>query len=117
MQGEFLIPIVMFISIFGMVYLFFSTRNRERLALIEKGVGAEIFKTGTKKGGRFYVLRFGMLFTGIAIGILIGYLLYQNGMEEDVAYPAMVFLFSGIFLIINFLTERKLNRSESDNNN
>ena len=34
---------VIFGSIFGVFYLYFSTRNKERLALIEKGADASIF--------------------------------------------------------------------------
>jgi Domain of unknown function (DUF6249) len=114
MHGEFLIPIVMFATVFGILYLFFNTRNKERMALIEKGVGADIFRIGNKNRGRMYILRFGMLFTGIAIGILIGYLLKQSGMDEGVAFPSMIFLFSGIFLIVNFITERKLNKNSPE---
>ena len=35
--------IALFIVIFGVFYLYFSSRNKERLALIEKGADAEIF--------------------------------------------------------------------------
>ena len=34
---------IIFGTIFGIFYLFFSTRNKERLALIEKGMEAKIF--------------------------------------------------------------------------
>ena len=37
MDEEILIPLSMFAAIFGIVYLYFTTRNKERLALIEKG--------------------------------------------------------------------------------
>ena len=46
MDEEILIPITMFAAIFGIVYLYFSTRNKERLALIEKGADASIFVKG-----------------------------------------------------------------------
>ena len=38
MNAEILIPISLFLAIFGIIYLYLSTRNKERLALIEKGV-------------------------------------------------------------------------------
>ena len=34
---EVLIPLIVFSSIFGMVYVYLNTRNKERLSLIEKG--------------------------------------------------------------------------------
>lgn len=38
MGPEILVPLSFFAMIFGIVYLIYSTRNRERLALIEKGL-------------------------------------------------------------------------------
>lgn len=43
---------VIFGTFFGIFYLFFSTRNKERLALIEKGADAKIFNIGRKKDHR-----------------------------------------------------------------
>ena len=43
MDASILIPISMFTAIFGIVYLYLSTRNKERLALIEKGADAAYF--------------------------------------------------------------------------
>jgi hypothetical protein len=43
MGPQVLVPLSLFAMIFGIVYLIYSTRNRERLALIEKGVDASIF--------------------------------------------------------------------------
>jgi hypothetical protein len=40
---------VVFGSIFEVFYLFFSTRNKERLALIEKGADASIFMSSQKR--------------------------------------------------------------------
>ena len=41
----------LFAVIFGIFYLFYSTRNKERLALIEKGTDASIFMKGYEKNG------------------------------------------------------------------
>ena len=43
---EVIIMGIIFGSIFGVFYLYFSTRNKERLALIEKGADASIFMKG-----------------------------------------------------------------------
>ena len=71
---------VIFGSIFGVFYLYFSTRNKERLALIEKGVDATIFMKGqqNKKAAPFWkvlILNLGLLAMGIGVGILLGTLL------------------------------------------
>ena len=42
---------VIFGTFFGIFYLYFSTRNKERLALIEKGVDAKIFMLRRRRKG------------------------------------------------------------------
>lgn len=102
-----LIPLIVFASIFGVFYVFLSTRNKERLALIEKGADASLFES--KKTHRSNLtLKFGMLAVGIGVGILIASLLESyTVLDEEVAYPSMIFLFGGIFLIGNALIEKK----------
>jgi hypothetical protein len=102
-----LIPLIVFSSIFGVFYVFLSTRNKERMALIEKGADASLF--ATKKNHRSNLtLKFGMLAVGIGIGILIASLLESYTiLDEEVAYPSMIFLFGGLFLIANAMIEKK----------
>lgn len=106
-----LISIAAFLGIFGIIYVFLMTRHRERIALIEKGADASIFTD--KSNSLSPTLKFGMLFVGIALGILTGSWLERTFyFSKEVAYLAMVFLFGGISLILNFLIERKLNRAD-----
>ena len=102
-----LIPLIVFSSIFGMVYVFLNTRNKERMALIEKGADASLF--ATKKNHRSNLtLKFGMLAVGIGIGILIASILESyTVLDEEVAYPSMIFLFGGLFLVGNAMIEKK----------
>lgn len=39
MQEEILIPLIIFSTIFGVSYVYLTTQNKERLALIERGLG------------------------------------------------------------------------------
>ena len=39
---EFIVMLILFGTIFGIAYVYLTTRNRERLALIEKGVDASL---------------------------------------------------------------------------
>lgn len=104
---EVMIPLIVFASLFGMVYVFLSTRNKERMALIEKGADASLFES--KKTGRSNLtLKFGMLAVGIGIGILIASILESYTiLDEEVAYPSMIFLFGGLFLVANAIIEKK----------
>ena len=102
-----MIPLIVFSSIFGVFYIFLSTRNKERMALIEKGADASLFQT--KKTHRSNLtLKFGMLAVGIGIGILVASLIETyTVMDEEVAYPSMIFLFGGLFLVGNAMIEKK----------
>lgn len=103
-----------FAMVFGIFYMFFTTRNKERLALIEKGADASLFNTGkepSQVGNSlsriFSVLKFGLFFIGIGLGILAGYFISMAGMGEGAAYPSMIFLFGGLGLIVYYLITRK----------
>src|SRR5210317_1458776 len=102
-----LIPLIVFSSIFGIAYVFLNTRNKERLSLIEKGADASLF--ATKKNHRSNLtLKFGMLAVGIGVGILIASILETyTVLDEEVAYPSMIFLFGGLFLVANAMIEKK----------
>jgi hypothetical protein len=104
--------IALFASVFGILYVFYTTRTKERMALIEKGADATLFNKG-KSGSTFinwskFTLKIGMLFMGIAIGILIAAILAQaNVLDEGALYPSMIFLFGGFSLVLYYLIDRK----------
>ena len=116
-MGEVVIVLIIFGALFGVVYLFFSTRHKERLSLIEKGADASLFYQAKKKKTLPWVtLKFGMLFVGIAVGTTIGILLtssFSINMEELLIF-SMIFLFGGISLIWNFMVERKLSKKDDN---
>ncbi len=103
-----LVPLAFFALVFGSWYVFVTTRNKERLALIEKGANPELFKSkaDTNSGQRYFKL--GLFSVGIALGILAGYFLSEAGMQEVAAYFSMIFLFGGIGLIVSFLLQGKI---------
>jgi len=92
--------------IIGIAYLFFTTRHRERMKLIE--LFADKPEHFPKKFFRADAIKLGLLAIGISIGSLLGYLLDENNvMDEEVAYTSMVFLFAGIGLVTSYLILRK----------
>ena len=106
---EILIPIVFFGIVFGMFYLYISSRNKERLALIEKGADANIVFGKKSTGDGKWILKLGVFIVGIALGVIVGYLLESAGMEEDVAYPASIFFFGGAALVGAYFVGKKVN--------
>jgi preprotein translocase subunit YajC len=108
---ETLMGIAFFLSIFGIFYIYLTTRNRERMAMIEKGADPSLFK---RRPTSNWAIKFGMFLVGAALGILMGNVLdATTKIEEEVAYFSMIFLFSGLSLVIYYLfIERKeTNRS------
>lgn len=110
MREEILIPLSLFAAIFGIVYLYFSTRNKERLALIEKGADASIFNIGKRSGSswKVIVLNLAFLLMGIGLGIFIANILdtYSN-LDDDAVYPSMIFLMAGVGLYVGFTQTKK----------
>ncbi|MDZ7613998.1 MAG: DUF6249 domain-containing protein [Flavobacteriaceae bacterium] len=106
MAADILIPFIVFSAIFGIFYVFITTRNKERMALIEKGADASLFATKSKSYTNM-TLKFGMLALGIGIGILAGSILATyTVLPEPVPYFSMIFLFGGLGLILNYLIEK-----------
>lgn len=110
-MAEIIIPIVLFASIFGIVYVYLMTRNKERMAMIEKGMDMSLFvkKHGDEAPMKYWVIKIGFLMIGIALGVLTGSLVSNNGMmSEDSAYPAMILLFGGVALVASYFMEKRL---------
>lgn len=107
MNEEIIIPVSFFAFVFAMFYVFFSTRNKERMAMIEKGVDSSLFKQQLPSA-KYFVLKVGLLFIGVALGVLFGYFLESGaGMEEGAAYVSMIFLFGGLGLVGGYLIQAR----------
>lgn len=107
MHVEILVPLAFFALIFGSWYLFVTTRNKERLALIEKGASPDLFKSKPSESSGYTTFKAGLFLIGIALGIVAGYFLTDAGMDETAAYFSMIFLFGGIGLAGSFLLQGK----------
>lgn len=114
MNEEILIPISLFLAIFGIVYLYLSTRNKERLALIEKGADASIFmgrNQSTTSFSKIILLNLALLLMGIGLGVFIALLLSTyTSLNEGAIYPATIFTMAGVALFIGFNMTKKLDK-------
>lgn len=114
MNTTILIPISLFLSIFGIFYLYLSTRNKERLALIEKGVDASIFMSGRQPANSFFkiiLLNLAFLLIGVGLGIFTGLLLSTyTTLSQDALYPAFIFTMAGISLLAGFKATKNLDK-------
>jgi hypothetical protein len=113
MHGEGLVATMFFLSffgsLFGIAYFYYTTRNRERLALIEKNADASIFKVEPVNIFKKFSIKLGMLFMGGGIGVLVGNILtVSTRLEEPVAYLSMIFIFAGAGLVLSYFASRRL---------
>ena len=107
-----IILIAFFAAVFGILYTFYTMRNKERLALIEKGADASMFNTGNGEKRTFswnkFTLKIGMLFMGVAVGIILAAIMSNAGvLSAEANYPSMIFFFGGLSLVLYYFIERK----------
>ena len=109
--------------IFGIFFLFVTARNRERMAMIEKGADPALFsaireprspKVKSQGSGLKFSLKSGMLIIGVGIGFVISVLF--NGMLDHEIYPLLVigiiFICGGSGLVAGFYMGRNLEKKE-----
>ncbi len=106
----FLTPTIFFLVVLGIFYLWISSRNKERMALIEKGESADKFFGTPSKAQNLWLLNLGTFAIGIALGVLAGYLLNTyTDMRGKQSYPAAIFFFGGVSLVVAYLISRNIN--------
>jgi hypothetical protein len=108
MAETILVVLIIFSAIFGIIFTFLTTRNKERLALIENGADAKLFNSGKKYSFGQFILNIALLAIGVGVGVLVGALFNQGGLEEGVAFTSSIFIFGGIGLMVSFFMNRKL---------
>lgn len=114
---EILIPISFFAMVFGIFYL----KSRENMALIAAGINPKTQDPAKPKP--FWWLKIAMLLIGCGLGLLIAFFLAPHFMAErawisdgvrktyiddaEELYPALIFLFGGLGLLVSYRIERK----------
>jgi Na+/H+-dicarboxylate symporter len=108
MQAEFLIPIAFFAMIFGIVYL--VVRKKERMLLIQRGADASVFESKRNETAN---LKWGLLFLGLGIGILLGRVFAAyTCLGEEASYFSLICLFGGLSLVIYHFIARKMAKQD-----
>lgn len=107
MEGIF-VPIGFFLALFAILYVYWTTRTKERLALVEKGLDAGIFKGEASKYG---LLKWGVFLIFVALGIFAANFLAMV-INEVAAYFSMILLLGGIGLIVAHLVISSMEKRE-----
>jgi hypothetical protein len=111
MNADLFVPIFLFGAIALVSYKFIEARNKERMAMIEKGISAELLNPGGNRRPQSHplsTLKWGLLALFIGVGIFVGnYLTQVLMMEEEAAFFGSVFLAGGIALVLHYFIAAK----------
>ena len=101
-----------FTTVIVIAYLFFNSRHKERMALIQHGQQADIFRM-RKKGSDG--LKYGMLSLGIGLGLFLGSII-ELFLDTDSPIPhfGMMLILGGIGLIVYYLILRKQEEKQDE---
>lgn len=98
--------VVPLVTAFGIVYIVYSARHRERMSMIEKGLAPDIRQSAPEPNK---TLRNGLLWMGAGIGLMAGWLFKQYVMdpvgEEHSAVPLLVgaAIFGGLSQVLYYV--------------
>lgn len=112
---EVLIPMTFFISTFAVIFGLRYMSNKERMAMIEKGLDPGLRKAQPQP---YMVLKWGLLLIGAGLGLFIAFTLDNTvfkaatdqwgGRDHNVAiYFSMIAIFGGLGLFTSYLIEKK----------
>lgn len=113
------VPIIFFLSsaavIITFMFLYFSTRHKERMSLIESGRDASIFdKTLPKKNraSSSSALKYGLFFVFIGFGVLMGIFMEETFRMPDAGGVIPSILISGGLALLLYYKVTKDNAAE-----
>ena len=113
-----LIPILVPLGAFAMVFGIFYLRTRENMALIDKGMNPKQF---ANRPAPYRNLKNGLLFLGAGLGLLVAFMIDRNMNWHDdfhdnspAIYFACIAIGGGIGLIASYAIEKRevLNKRE-----
>lgn len=103
-----LVPLAFFALIFGIIYL----RNRERMAMIERGMDPRTDLPKQRQVNPAFSLTSGLLLIGGGLGLFLAYLLdnfvaYNYRATNPALYFSLIAIFGGLGLFTSYLMEKK----------
>jgi hypothetical protein len=112
-----MIPIVVSVGLFALIFGIVYLRSREKMAMIERGMnpGIEV----SKPVNRNFVLTWGCLLIGSGLGLFLAYILdntlyFARDNENPALYFALIAIFGGAGLFVSYLIEKKDAKKEEE---
>lgn len=113
------VPIIFFLSsaavVITFMFLYFSTRHKERMSLIESGRDASIFDETTPKrktSNTSSALKYGLFFVFIGFGVLMGVFIEETFRMPDASGVIPSILISGGIALLLYYKITKDNEME-----
>jgi hypothetical protein len=102
-----LVPILISLGAFAMIFGINYLKTRENMAMIEKGMNPKQF---ANRPAPYRSLKTGLLFLGAGVGLLIAYFIHHNIGDDDFApaiYFSLIAIGGGLGLIGSYAIEKK----------
>ncbi len=109
---EVLIPLVFLVGVASVFIAHITSRHRERMTMIEKGLSSDEIKalfTREIRRDPFTALKWGLLFVFVGLAAMIGNYLHEAYNMRDGVIIGLVCLFAGIALLIYYGIASKRN--------
>lgn len=110
MGPDILIPITFFLCTAGLVFGLRYMSNKEKMAMIERGMDPGMAKPRISAPKPFLSLKFGLLLVGLGLGLLIALFTVRladiHNDEEVAAYFGCLGIFGGLGLILSYIVEK-----------
>lgn len=104
------LSIAISLVVFGISYYYFTSRHKERMEILERGLAPNYFKKQAPTLS--IILLLGICSLGIALGIATGYYLSSlYSLEKFITISATVFLGLGIALLITYALLKNIQKS------
>jgi len=116
-SDDFLIPIAFFIFLGAVILTAITSRHRERMAIVEKGLSSEDIKalySRSTERNHLGSLKWGILFILGGAAILLGNFLHVQYNVEEGVIIGMVTLFVGIGLVLFYAIAGKKSATPLD---
>lgn len=79
--------------------------------MIEQGKDPMAYKAQVKENTSSRILKNGILFAAVGLGLVAGWGLEEGGFPSEVAYFSMIFLFGGFGMVIFYYSQRPKSRN------
>jgi len=109
-----LVPIMIFLGAFAMVFGLRYLSNKESMAMIERGMDPRMQMKPRSRP--LQTLKWGLILSGIGLGLFIAYYLDNfvlAGHENTAIYFGLIALFGGLGLVISYQFEKSHEEKEA----